>query len=486
MVPRLRQIVPVAEAAGAIFLWEKTFMREKVSFRESIIILLVMLIVLGTGVIGFGLSPQTPVLLVIGLIIVWAKIRKKSWDEIHDGIMDGVKNGIVPIFIFILIGALIGTWIAAGVIPSMMVAGFHLISAQWFVPSVFLVCALIGTSIGSAFTIVSTIGIALFGMGTTMGVNPALVAGAIISGAIFGDKTSPLSDSTNLAAAIAGSDLFAHIKNLMWTTIPAFIISFILYWILGLGESGAKLTNIQPTLHTLMTNFAVSWWAILPIILLFVCAIMKIPAIATLLLNIAVAIVMIFVQVPGTTIPKVAGFVENGFVSKTGNANVDALLTRGGITSMMGTISLIFLTLSLGGLLMKFDIIQTAIEPLAKRLKSPGSVVTATILSGIGVNIFVGEQYLSVILPGKAFKDTYRKRGLDNLALSRVLEDGGTVINYLIPWGVAGAFAANTLGVSTLAFLPFCFFSLLSPVLSIISGFTGIGLKRLSKFSVAK
>jgi NhaC family Na+:H+ antiporter len=135
---------------------------------------------------------------------------------------------------------------------------------------------------------------------------------------------------------------------------------------------------------------------------------------------------------------------------------------------------------------MKFDIIQTAIEPLAKRLKSPGSVVTATILSGIGVNIFVGEQYLSVILPGKAFKDTYRKRGLDNLALSRVLEDGGTVINYLIPWGVAGAFAANTLGVSTLAFLPFCFFSLLSPVLSIISGFTGIGLKRLSKFSVAK
>jgi NhaC family Na+:H+ antiporter len=454
-------------------------MREEISFRESILILLVMLIVLGTGVIGFGLSPQTPVLFVIGLIVLWAKIRRKSWDSIHDGIMDGVKNGIVPIFIFILIGALIGTWIAAGVIPSMMVAGFHLISAQWFVPSVFVVCALIGTSIGSAFTIVSTIGIALFGMGTTMGVNPALVAGAIISGAIFGDKTSPLSDSTNLAAAIADADLFAHIKNLMWTTIPAFIISFILYWILGLNETGAKLTNIQPTLHTLNSHFAVSWWAILPIILLFICAIAKIPAIATLLLNIAVAIVMIFVQVPGMTVQKIAGFIQEGYVSKTGNANVDALLTRGGISSMMGTISLIFLTLSLGGLLMKYDIIQTAIEPLAKRLKSPGSVVTATILSGIGVNIFVGEQYLSVILPGKAFKDTYNKRGLDNLALSRVLEDGGTVINYLIPWGVAGAFAANTLGVSTLSFLPFCFFSLLSPLLSIFSGFTGIGLKKL-------
>lgn len=454
--------------------------KQTISFTEAVTILVVMLAILGAGVIGFGLSPQTPVLLVIGLLVLWAKIRHKTWDSIHEGIGEGVKNGIVPMFIFILIGALIGTWIAAGVIPSMMVAGFHLISAQWFVPSVFLVCALIGTSIGSAFTIVSTIGIALFGIGTTMGVNPALVAGAIISGAIFGDKSSPLSDSTNLAAAIAGSDLFAHIKNLLWTTIPAFLISLVLYWLLGLSQTGSKITNIQPTLNTLNTHFAVSWWAVLPIALLFVCAIMRVPAIATLLLNIGVTIVMIFVQVPHMTVPKIAGFIENGFVSKTGNANVDALLTRGGIMSMMGTIALIFLTLSLGGLLMKFDIIQTAIDPLAKRLKSSGSVVTATVLAGIGVNIFVGEQYLSVILPGKAFKETYRKRGLDNLALSRVLEDGGTVINYLIPWSVAGAFAANTLGVSTLAFLPFCFFSLLSPILSILSGFTGIGLKKLA------
>ncbi|KRO00042.1 Na+/H+ antiporter NhaC [Companilactobacillus kimchiensis] len=452
-----------------------------VSFREAILILVMMLIVLGFGVIKFGLSPQTPVLVVIGLLMLWAKVRGSEWDDIFDGIIDGVKNGIIPIFIFILIGALIGTWIAAGIIPSMMVAGFHMISAQWFVPSVFLVCALIGTSIGSAFTIISTIGIALFGMGQTLGMNPALVAGAIISGAIFGDKTSPLSDSTNLASAIAESDLFAHIKNLMWTTIPAFIISLILYAILGNAGSGASLGKIDTTLNVLNSNFVISWWSILPIVLLFACSIMKIPAIATLILNITVTIGMIFIEKPSTSVKSIAGFIETGFVSKTGNASVDALLTRGGISSMMGTVSLIFLTLSLGGLLMKFDIIQTAMTPLAQRLKTPGSVVTATILSGIGVNIFVGEQYLSVILPGKAFKETFNKRGLDNLALSRVLEDGGTVINYLIPWGVAGAFAANTLGVPTLAFLPFCFFSLLSPLLSIISGFTGIGLKRIVK-----
>lgn len=453
--------------------------KKDVSFREAVAILVTMLIILGFGVIKFGLSPQTPVLVVIGLLILWSKVRGSEWDEIFDGITDGVKNGIIPIFIFILIGSLIGTWIAAGIIPSMMVAGFHMISAQWFVPSVFLVCALIGTSIGSAFTIVSTIGIALFGMGQTLGMNPALVAGAIISGAIFGDKTSPLSDSTNLASAIAEDDLFDHIKNLMWTTIPAFLISLVLYAVLGNAGSSNNLSKIDTTLNVLNTHFVITWWAILPIALLFICSIMKIPAIATLILNITVTVGMIFVEKPNTPVKDIAGFIENGFVSKTGNASVDALLTRGGISSMMGTVSLIFLTLSLGGLLMKFDVIQTAMAPLAKKLKTPGSLVTATILSGIGVNIFVGEQYLSVILPGKAFKETFNKRGLDNLALSRVLEDGGTVINYLIPWGVAGAFVANTLGVPTLSFLPFCFFSLLSPVLSIISGFTGIGLKRL-------
>ncbi|AUI72247.1 Na+/H+ antiporter NhaC [Companilactobacillus alimentarius] len=459
--------------------------KKSINFKEAIAILIVMLIILGTGVIKFGLSPQTPVLVVIGLLVLWAKVRGSNWDEISDGIVDGVKNGIVPIFIFILIGALIGTWIAAGIIPSMMVAGFHMISIRWFVPSVFLVCALIGTSVGSAFTIISTLGIALFGMGQTLGMNPALVAGAIISGAIFGDKTSPLSDSTNLAAAIAEDDLFAHIKNLMWTTIPAFLISLALYAVIGNSGTNANLGKIDTTLNTLNNNFVISWWSILPIALLFICAVKKVPAIATLLLNITVTVGMIFIEKPNTPVKDIAGFIENGFVSKTGNASVDQLLTRGGISSMMGTVSLIFLTLSLGGLLMKFNVIQTAMAPLAEKLKTPGSVVTATILSGIGVNIFIGEQYLSVILPGKAFKGTFNKRGLDNLALSRVLEDGGTVINYLVPWGVASAFAANTLGVPTLSFLPFCFFSLLSPILSIISGFTGIGLKKLPEEKTA-
>lgn len=450
---------------------------KKISFNESVAILVIMLVILGVGVIGFGLSPQVPVLTVIGLLMGWLAFRKISWKEITDGITEGISTAIVPIFIFLLIGSLIAVWIKAGIIPSLMVLGFHLISAQFFVPSVFIVCSLVGLAIGSGFTTVSTVGLALFGMGATLGINPALTAGAIISGAVFGDKMSPLSDSTNLASAVAGSDLFAHIKNMMWTTIPAFVVSLILFAVLGFTNQGTSMDSIAKTSAILTKNFAVSWWAALPIILMFVCAWRKLPAIPTLFLNILVSIVMIFIETPGFAVSKLATLIESGFVSKTGNKAVDALLSRGGISSMMGTVSLIIMTLALGGILMHEGIIENAMKPLIERLKKPGRLVTTTILAGIGVNLFVGEQYLSVILPGNAFRSAFKRIGLSPLALSRVLEDGGSVINYLIPWGVAGSFVASTLGVPVLHFLPFTFFSLLSPVFSILSGFTGVGLK---------
>ncbi|HAT53871.1 MAG TPA: Na+/H+ antiporter NhaC [Lactobacillus sp.] len=449
----------------------------KVGRNEALIVLLLMLLIMGFGVIKFGLSPQVPVMLVMGLIMAWGVIHKLPWSLINDGIKDGIETGIVPIFIFILVGALISTWIAAGIIPSLMVFGFHLISVQWFVPSVFVVCALVGSAVGSAFTVISTVGIAFFGMGVTMHVNPALVAGAIISGAVFGDKSSPLSESTNLTAAVVDADLFKHIMNLMWSTIPAFIISLIVFAIMGSGEKGASLASINHVINILDSNFAISAWAIVPIACMFICAWRRVPAIPTLFLNIGVSLVMLLIEHPGTKLTKIANIIESGFVSHTGNKEVDLLLSRGGIASMMGTVSLIVLTLSLGGLLMQFGLIDAVMTPFAKHLNSDSKRIVAVVLSSIGVNIFIGEQFLSVILPGKAFKKTFDESGLAPVALGRALEDGGTVINYLIPWGVAGVFAANTLGVPTMEYLPFALFSLLSPVFSILSGLTGIGLK---------
>lgn len=452
------------------------FMKKKVSFTESLIILAVLLIILGLAVIKFGLSPEVPVLFTVLLLTFWAKFRGFSWQDIQNGIKEGIGVAIIPIFIFILIGALIGLWIQAGIIPSIMVLGFKLINGSFFIPSVFVVCSIVGIAIGSGFTTISTVGIALFGIGASMNANPALVAGAIISGAVFGDKMSPLSDSTNLSSAVAESELFAHIKNMMWSTIPAFVVSLILFWILG-NSGQMDLTKIEKTSQILQAHFTISWWAIVPIILMLLCAWKKIPAISTLFINITATVIMIFIENPTYSVKSLDNLIMNGFVAKTADSSVNALLTRGGISSMMGTVALIISTLSLGGMLMKFEIVQSAMEPLVKHLKKPGRLITVTILSGICINLFVGEQYLSVILPGRAFKPAYDKIGLSPLALSRVLEDGGSVINYLIPWGVAGSFAASTLGVPVLAFIPFTFFSLLSPVFSILSGITGIGLK---------
>lgn len=451
-------------------------MKKKVSFTESLIILAVLLIILGLAVIKFGLSPEVPVLFTVLLLTFWAKFRGFSWQDIQNGIKEGIGVAIIPIFIFILIGALIGLWIQAGIIPSIMVLGFKLINGSLFIPSVFVVCSIVGIAIGSGFTTISTVGIALFGIGASMNANPALVAGAIISGAVFGDKMSPLSDSTNLSSAVAESELFAHIKNMMWSTIPAFFVSLILFWILG-NSGQMDLTKIEKTSQILQSHFTISWWAIVPIILMLLCAWKKIPAIPTLFINITATVIMIFIENPSYSVKSLDNLIMNGFVAKTADSSVNALLTRGGISSMMGTVALIISTLSLGGMLMKFEIVQSAMEPLVKHLKKPGRLITVTILSGICINLFVGEQYLSVILPGRAFKPAYDKIGLSPLALSRVLEDGGSVINYLIPWGVAGSFAASTLGVPVLTFIPFTFFSLLSPVFSILSGITGIGLK---------
>lgn len=477
VVPRLLIVPLILNWIGGIFLLEENIMQSrKITFAESLAILIILLIILGVAVINFGLSPEVPVLLVVGLLVFWLRARGFLFDEIQAGIKDGVSIAIIPILIFILIGALIAVWIKAGIIPSIMVLGFNLISGQFFVPSVFLVCAVVGVAIGSGFTTISTVGIALLGIGASMNQNLPLVAGAIVSGAVFGDKMSPLSDSTNLSSAVAESELFAHIKNMMWSTIPAFLVSLLLFWILG-SRGQVDSSKIQATVKVLESNFNVSWLALIPILLMFLCAWKKIPAVPTLFLNIFVTAGLIWLEHPHESVQSFANLITNGFVAKTSSTEVNTLLSRGGIMSMMATTALIISTLTLGGLLMKFKIVQTAMEPLVKHLNQPGTLILATLLSGIGINLFVGEQYLSVILPGRAFKEPFERIGLSPLALSRTLEDGGSVINYLIPWGVAGSFAASALGVPVLDFLPFTFFSLFSPLFSFLSGFTGIGLQ---------
>lgn len=349
-----------------------------------------------------------------------------------------------------------------------------MLNPQFFLPTALLTSAIVGTLIGSAFTTLSTVGVALMGVGTLMGLNPALVAGTILSGAIFGDKSSPLSDSTNLASAISETDLFAHIKNLMWTTLPAFGITFLVTIMLGLGHrSGAGTTQKIASLLPLLQP---TWWAIVPLSVLVVTAWFKIPAIAALMINILVSSVAFLAQ---HSVSDFSDLLVHGFKTTSNNPTLILLLNRGGMSSMMDTIMMIMLALALGGLLDGLGILKAVMAPVVGHLQSQGSVVLATLLTGIGANFLVGEQYLATILPGQLFKDSFTRVNLSGLALGRTIEDSGTVTNYLVPWGVAGAFAAQTLGVSVLTFAPFTLFALLSPVMSIASALTGIGLKQL-------
>lgn len=460
--------------------------QDKLSISEAAIVLLIILAIMGSGVIGFGLSPQVPVLLAITVAIFWAKVRGFDWQDINAGIKDGIDKGIIPIVIFILIGAMISTWIAAGTIPTLMVIGFKAISAQWFLPTVFLVCSLVGAAVGSCFTVVSTVGIAFFGIGVTMNFNPALVAGAIIAGGTFGDKLSPLSETNNLAAAVVDTDLFNHMKTILWSTLPAATISTIVFALLGMGHNHADMAKINTTVAALNNDFHISIIALIPIVLVFVCAAFKMAAIPTMLLNIFVSAAMMFMNNANLNMTKASNIVTNGYVAKTSNHEVNLLLSRGGIVSMMPTVALIVLTLSLGGLLVHFGLINAVMAPLSTKLNSSAKLVSAALGACIGVNIFVGEQFLSIILPGRAFKQTFNQGGLASAALGRVLEDGGTVLNYLVPWGVGGVFIANTLGVPTITYLPFVFFSLLCPIFSLLSGFTGIGLKKLPTIETKK
>lgn len=453
--------------------------RPSVSMTEGIVVLIIMMAIMSFGVIGLGISPEVPILLGIMLLVFWGRFKGFSWDDIDAGFVSGVKNGIVPLFIFLLIGSLIGVWIASGVIPTLMVFGFHLINIDWFLPSIFLVCALVGTFIGSAFTVISTLGIAFMGIGITMGMNPAMIAGAVISGAVFGDKSSPLSATVNLASAVSGAELIAHIKNLMWSTIPAMVSSFILFVFLNHSDGRASLSNVHTTVHALNDHFHISFLAIIPIVLLLVCAWSHIPTIPTLFINIVVSIVLLLIQDHRFALIKINNLITNGFISHSGNRSVDMLLSRGGISSMMGTIALIMIALAFGGLLMHLGIIDAVIQPLTKQLNTDAKLIIAVIFTAIGVNIFVGEQFLSEILPANAFKKVFHQAGLAPVALSRAIEDGGTVINYLVPWGVAGAFISATLGVPAAHFAPFLFLSIFSPIFSIISAVTGIGIKHL-------
>lgn len=439
---------------------------------EAISILFVMFSILGVMIIKFKMVPQIPILFVFTILMFYGHFRGYTWDDIFDGIVKGIVPGIIPIIIFLMIGLLVSTWLASGTIATMMVIGFHIISVDFFLPTVFLVCSLIGITVGSAFTTISTMGVAFMGIGHVLGLPEPMIAGAIVSGAFLGNNMSPLSDTSNLTTGIAKVDLYVHLKNMAQSSIPAGIISIIAFFFMGNDSYKSSLGNIALIATQLSHSFWVSGFSLIPIIVLLLLAWRRVPAIPTLLVGAISAIIMIFIKNPNTKLIKIDEILMNGYKANTGSKTINLLTSGGGIMNMLPSISLIICALSLGGLLIGFGVVDVLIHRIKQYVNTPGKLILLTALSGIGINFAVGEQYLSILLPGTAFKGEFDRMDIDDKYLSRTLATAGADINALVPWGVSSIFISGTLGINALNYIPYAIYPYLNPLMTVILGFT--------------
>jgi Na+:H+ antiporter, NhaC family len=427
----------------------------------------------GYLIIGIKVVPHIAIIAGIALLLVYGAIKKVNFRELEGAIAEGAKSGIAAVMIFFFIGMLISSWMASGTIPTFIYLAVDLVSGKFYYAIVFVVTAIIGLSIGSSLTTAATLGVALVGASTALGISPVITAGAVVSGAFFGDKMSPLSDTTNLASSVAGADLFDHIKNMSWTTIPAFIFSLIVYFVISPAETEQSLQQVGIIKDALINLNLVHWYSLLPFFILSILAVKKVPAIATLSAGTISALLISLVINGGVESKGLFDLLYSGYKSSSGIKEVDSMLTRGGIESMMFSISVILLALSMGGLLFRLGIIPALLSLVQVLLTRVSLLISSTAGMAIAINFILGEQYLSILLPGNAFKEHFKNAGLEPKHLSRVLEDAGTVVNPLVPWSVCGVFLASVLGVPVAEYFPFAFFCLLSPLLTVFYGFIG-------------
>ena len=407
-----------------------------------------------------------------------------KWKDIETGIVKGIGMGMSAILILLAVGALIGTLIMSGTVPAMIYYGLNILSPSIFYFATCIICAISALSIGSSWTVAGTLGVALMGIATGLGLSPSITAGAVISGAYFGDKMSPLSDTTNLAPAIAGTDLFSHIRHMIWTTGPSLLIALIMFLFIGLSsESSGNSEGLELIQATLQNTFDINIISFIPIIVIFILAYKKVPAFPTILIGALLAglfsaifqpqVVKSFVGEPdlSTGLVMVSGVwtaLHSGFALESGVEIVDDLLTRGGMASMLNTIWLVICALAFGAVLETTNILKKLVESVLLLANSTGSLIITTIATCIGINIIAADQYISIVLPGRMYRAEFKRRNLAARNLSRTLEDSGTITSPLIPWNTCGAYMSASLGVATFSYLPFCFFNLINPLVAII------------------
>jgi NhaC family Na+:H+ antiporter len=437
----------------------------------------ILIVILGL----FWLEINLHVLLVIGLIWVagHASYLGFQFTLIKSAMSAGIGKGLGAIYIFILIGVLIAALIEGGTVGGLIYYGVDLLHPAIFLPAGLILCSLMSLATGTAWGTIGTIGVVLMGLGNALGIPLPLVAGMVVSGASFGDKMSPVSDTTNLAAMSAETDLYAHIRCMLYTTVPAYIIALFLFTTVGLeyADQALSVQQLNELKEYLAIEFSIGPVTLLPLVVLLVLGIRRVPAEPSMLASIATAIALALTT-QGRGITEVLNSLQEGYTSNTGLEQLDVLLTRGGIQSMMWTLSLALIALSLGGLLDRSGFVRVLLQGMLSRIKRSATLVATTIGSGVIANMSMGEGYLSIIFGGQIFKDSYEADGLERHMLSRCLEEGATLSTSLIPWTTSGAFCMGALGISPFTFAPWAFFNYINPLLSILLAYMGFGIFR--------
>jgi Na+:H+ antiporter, NhaC family len=462
---------------------------------DAVLPVLVLIGLLALTIVLFGISAtdgplQVALFLSAAFAALMALKNGHTVAAIADAAVGGVTSAVGAIFILLAVGGLIGTWNMAGTIPTIVYYGIALLSPAWFYLATCVICALVGLITGSSWTTAGTLGVAFVGMAHVLGLNEAMAAGAIICGAYFGDKMTPLSETTILVPKLVGRGLTVnqHVRNMFWTAGPAIGISLVIFFFLGLNAEPSGGLDPAQAQEVLGQSFWISPLNLLPLVLLIAFTFLKVPPFLAIIGSALLAALL----APFTQAAAVRAFVDDpalgpvaagikagyaalatGFVSDSGNERIDELFSRGGMASLLTTVWLVLGALSFAAILEQAGFLGRLLEPVVRRAQTRGRLILAVNGSGIGLNVVAGDQYVADVLPARMFRDEFARRGLAPQVLSRAVEDSGTVTSVLVPWNTCGAYMSGVLGVSTAAYLPFCFFNLLSPILDVLYGFLG-------------
>lgn len=461
---------------------EKIRTKKELGLTSALITLIIMITSMLLTVAVLEKEPHIPLMIGTAVAIIITMFHGYAFSEVEEMMYKGIRHALPAIVIIILVGLVIGSWIGSGVVATMIYYGLQLIDPRYFLVVVIVLCGVVALAIGSSWSTMATVGVASMGIGLSMGISPGMVAGAVICGAYFGDKMSPLSDTTNLASGLSGVNLFEHIQHMFFTTIPALVISLVVFFFIGIrfGDKNFDTKNIDEILTTMQDSFVITPWLLIVPLAVIALVVVKVPAIPAICAGIILGFfAQLFIQ--GDSIVDGLTALQTGYTIESGNELVDELFNRGGLESMFYTISLTLVAMTFGGVLEYSGMLTALISVILKFAKSTGSLIASVIVSCIGTNFTCSEQYISIIVPSRMYAGAFKKKNLHAKNLSRALEDGGTLTSVFVPWNTCGVFIASTLGVSVIEYAPYAILNYTVPVISIIFGYIGFKIIGLSK-----